>query len=183
MSESTPTKAPPTHSPHVCDPKAVARRGFLELLCVGLGAVCSLILGIPIVGFIVAPLFRRSPAQWVSVGPVTKFVLGKTVEVILTDPSSLPWAGISARSAAWLRRVGELEFVAFSVNCTHLGCPIRWMEGAELFMCPCHGGVFYKDGTVAAGPPPAPLARYEVRVTNGQVEIKSTPVPITTALS
>jgi menaquinol-cytochrome c reductase iron-sulfur subunit len=183
MNESTPTRTPPKESPHTHNPKAVARRGFLELLCVGLGAFCSLILGVPIVGFIVAPLFKRSPVQWIPVGPVDKFVIGKTVNVTLEDPSSFPWSGISARSAAWLRRVSETEFIAFSVNCTHLGCPIRWMEGAELFMCPCHGGVFYKDGSVAAGPPPAPLNRYEVRVTGGKVEIKSAPVPITTTLS
>jgi menaquinol-cytochrome c reductase iron-sulfur subunit len=183
MNENTPPREPPKDSPHVNDPKAVARRGFLELLCVGLGALCSLILGIPVVGFIVAPLFRRTPVQWVPVGDAKQFAVGKTVNVTINDPSSLPWAGISARSAAWLRRVSEEEFIAFSVNCTHLGCPVRWMEGAELFMCPCHGGVFYKDGTVAAGPPQAPLVRYEVRVANGKVEIKSAPVPITTTLS
>jgi menaquinol-cytochrome c reductase iron-sulfur subunit len=38
-------------------------------------------------------------------------------------------------------------------------------------MCPCHGGVYYKDGSVAAGPPPRPLERYPVRVQDGQVEI------------
>ena len=44
------------------------------------------------------------------------------------------------------------EFVAFSVNCAHLGCPVRWLREAHLFMCPCHGGVYYEDGRVAAGP-------------------------------
>ena len=34
---------------------------------------------------------------------------------------------------------------------------------AELFLCPCHGGVYYADGTVAGGPPPQPLFRYGVR--------------------
>jgi menaquinol-cytochrome c reductase iron-sulfur subunit len=46
-------------------------------------------------------------------------------------------------------------------------------------MCPCHGGVYYQDGTVAAGPPPLPLPRYQVRVRNGQVEIQTNPTPIT----
>ena len=142
-----------------------------------------MILGIPFVGFILAPLFRQTPEKWVPVGKLADFTVGKTVNVTITDPSSLPWAGISARSAAWLRRESETEFVAFSVNCTHLGCPIRWMEGAELFMCPCHGGVFYKDGRVAAGPPQAPLTRYGVRVNKGSVEIQAAPVPIQTTLS
>jgi menaquinol-cytochrome c reductase iron-sulfur subunit len=56
------------------------------------------------------------------------------------------------------------------------------MEGAELFMCPCHGGVYYKDGNVAAGPPPRPLVRYAVRVENGDVKMSSVVVPITTTL-
>jgi menaquinol-cytochrome c reductase iron-sulfur subunit len=63
-----------------------------------------------------------------------------------------------------------------------MGCPVRWLGDAELFMCPCHGGVYYKDGTVAAGPPPEPLVRYEVRVAHGLVQIKSAPIPITTKL-
>ncbi len=91
----------------------------------------------------------------------------------------MPWAGVTARSAAWLRRVEQDEFIAFSVNCRHLGCPVRWVPGAELFMCPCHGGVYYKDGSVAAGPPPAPLKRYPVRVANGVVEIQADPLPLT----
>jgi menaquinol-cytochrome c reductase iron-sulfur subunit len=145
--------------------------------------VCTLILGIPFVGFLLAPLFRDTPEKWVPVGKLSNFAIGKTVNVTITDPSSLPWAGISARSAAWLRRESDTEFIAFSVNCTHLGCPIRWMEGAELFMCPCHGGVFYKDGRVAAGPPQAPLSRYSVRINNDAVEILAAPVPIQTTLS
>jgi menaquinol-cytochrome c reductase iron-sulfur subunit len=63
-----------------------------------------------------------------------------------------------------------------------MGCPVRWLADAELFMCPCHGGIYYKDGTVAAGPPPKPLYRFAVRVVDGTVEIRSAPVPITTTL-
>jgi menaquinol-cytochrome c reductase iron-sulfur subunit len=113
---------------------------------------------------------------------MTDFEIGKTVTVTVTDPSSLPWAGITAKSALWVRRVSDADFIAFSVNCTHLGCPVRWLQDAELFMCPCHGGVYYSDGTVAAGPPPRPLIRYDVRTTNGQVQIKTMEIPITTTL-
>lgn len=175
--------SPPTYSPHVDDPVAVSRRGFLQQLCLGLAGVCTAILAVPVVGFVLAPLFGKSPKSWVNVGKIADFAVGKTVNVTITDPSSLPWAGISAKSAAWLRRESETEFIAFSVNCTHLGCPVRWMGDAELFMCPCHGGVFYKDGRVAAGPPQHPLPRYNVRVQDGQVQIEAAPIPIQTALS
>ena len=141
-----------------------------------------MIMAVPIVGFVVAPLFRKAPGDWMSVGKVDDFEIGKTVDVEITDPSSLPWAGITAKSAAWLRRESADEFIAFSVNCSHMGCPVRWLAGAELFMCPCHGGIYYKDGSVAAGPPPKPLYRFTVRVVDGTVQIRSAPVPITTTL-
>jgi menaquinol-cytochrome c reductase iron-sulfur subunit len=51
---------------------------------------------------------------------------------------------------------------------------VRWEKDAQLFLCPCHGGAFYADGSVAAGPPPGPLNRYPVRVNQGQVEIQAT---------
>jgi nitrite reductase/ring-hydroxylating ferredoxin subunit len=89
-----------------------------------------------------------------------------------------PQAGVTAKRAAWLRRTAEQEFVAFSVNCAHLGCPVRWLEGARLFMCPCHGGVYYEDGRGAAGPPPHGLTRYPIRIRDGEVEISTQPMPI-----
>jgi menaquinol-cytochrome c reductase iron-sulfur subunit len=48
-----------------------------------------------------------------------------------------------------------------------------------LFICPCHGGVYYKDGAVASGPPPKALVRYQVRLNKDAVEIKTAPVPVT----
>ena len=158
----------------------LSRRKFLATLSIGLGALAAALAGIPIVGFILGPLLKQSPEIWRAVGLVDSFEVGKTVAVSFLDPSPLPWAGVTAKSAAWLRRDSQQEFTAFSVNCTHLGCPVRWLDTANLFMCPCHGGVYYNDGVVAAGPPPKPLPRYPVRIQNGQVEIRTSPLPITT---
>ena len=167
---------------HPLVPEEVTRRRFLERLSLTLGGVCAAMLGVPVVGFVVAPLFRKMKDTWIPVGKTEDFEAGKTVNVPFPDPSPLPWAGITAKGAAWLRRENNGQFAAFSVNCTHMGCPVRWLPDAELFMCPCHGGVYYKDGTVAAGPPPKPLVRFEVRVANGQVEVKAAAIPITTKL-
>jgi len=180
MNENTSNRPPPCRP--LTPEEIVTRRHFFERLSIGMGGLCAAILGLPIIGFIVAPLFRKSPAQWISLGKVEDFKIGQTVTVTFSDPSPLPWAGITAKTAAWLRRESEASFIAFSVNCTHLGCPVRWLADAELFMCPCHGGVYYKDGSVAAGPPPHPLFRYEMRIENGQVELKSAPLPITTTV-
>jgi quinol---cytochrome c reductase iron-sulfur subunit, bacillus type len=163
-------------------PEVLTRRRFLEKLSIALGSFCAAVVGLPLIGFVIAPLFRKAPEQWASLGKVGDFEIGKTVNVTVLDPSPLPWAGITAKNAVWLRRESDTSFIAFSANCTHLGCPVRWMEGAELFLCPCHGGAYYKDGSVAAGPPPRPLFRYDVRIENGEVKINSVVVPISTTL-
>jgi menaquinol-cytochrome c reductase iron-sulfur subunit len=155
----------------------VGRRRFLSRMSIALSAAAAAVVGIPVVGFLLAPLFRRSPQQWRPVGAVESFKMDETVSVAFEDASPLSWSGVTARTAAWLRRDAD-GFTAFSVNCTHLGCPVQWMPDARLFLCPCHGGVYNVDGSVAAGPPPKPLPTYPVRVRNGQVEILTSPIPL-----
>lgn len=156
----------------------LTRRRFLARLSVGLGGAAAVLVALPVVGFVFEPLLRRTPSAWRTVGPVDAFTVGETVTVEYEDPSPLPWAGVTAKTAAYLRRDDQRGFTAFTVNCSHLGCPVRWEGKAEMFLCPCHGGVYYADGSVAAGPPDRALARYPVRVRGGQVEIRTTPLPI-----
>jgi menaquinol-cytochrome c reductase iron-sulfur subunit len=155
------------------------RRKFFTRLSIMMGSLIGVLVTIPCMGFVLAPIVRRPPRLWREVAKLDDLAVGETKLVTFEDASSLPWAGVTARTASWLRREGETEFIAFSINCRHLGCPVRWVDGAELFMCPCHGGVYYKDGSVAAGPPPKALARYPVRVRDGVVEIETSPVPLT----
>lgn len=159
--------------PAIEDPE---RRRFFGKLGVICGSIAGLIVAIPAVSFLLG--LRKVPQRWRSLGRVNSFPMGQTTLVSFLDPSPLPWAGVTAKTAAWLRREADQEFIAFSINCTHLGCPVRWLPEADLFMCPCHGGVYYSNGTVAAGPPPKPLPRYPVRIQDGQVEILTTPLPI-----
>ena len=156
----------------------LSRRAFLNRLSLILSGLIGLVLSVPILAYLLTPLIRREPGVWQDVGSVDQFPIGETVEVTIEDPSPLAWAGQTAKTAAWLRRDGESAFTAFAVNCTHLACPVNWQAEAELFLCPCHGGVFYGDGRVAAGPPPRPLPRYDVRVQGSSVQILTRPVPI-----
>ncbi len=157
----------------------IGRRPVLLRLLLALGAIGAGLVALPVVGFLVAPLLERLPTIWRTVGAIDDFRIGETVEVSFQDASPLPWAGLTARTAAWVRRQSETEFIAFSVNCTHLGCPVRWLPDANLFMCPCHGGVYYSDGQVASGPPPRSLVRYPVRIGGGKLQIRATAAPIT----
>jgi menaquinol-cytochrome c reductase iron-sulfur subunit len=157
----------------------LSRRRFLARLSIAMGALAATVVGVPLVGFLLSPFLKGTQETWRNVGALDQFEIGATVQVSFLDASPLPWAGVTAQTAAWLRRNSKEDFTAFAVNCTHLGCPVRWLSDAGLFMCPCHGGVYYLDGAVAAGPPPKPLPKYPVRVRDGQVEIRTSPLPIT----
>jgi menaquinol-cytochrome c reductase iron-sulfur subunit len=150
----------------------VSREEFLKLLGLSLSGLIGLVATVPGVAFILNYLFIPKSPKWVNVGAATRFKEGETLQVGFHDPYTLPWDGVSGHRSAWVRRVSADGFAAFAINCTHLGCPVRWEANAELFMCPCHGGVYYKDGEVAGGPPPRPLHQYPVRISNGDVQIQ-----------
>jgi len=160
----------------------ITRRRFLNRVTIGLGVFGAAVVGLPVASFFLEPLYKHRQYVWRKVGKVSDFEIGSTVEVKMQDADPEPWAGKIAYTAAWLQRRGENEFVAFSINCQHLGCPVRWEKGAKLFMCPCHGGVYYGNGEVAGGPPPRPLQKYPVRVQNGFVEVQPGPIPMVEGL-
>lgn len=160
--------------------KPIDRRKFLVRLSLLAGAIPAAIVSVPILSALLGPLLQKQKQEWRKVAAVADIKVGETKLITYINADPLPWAGVTSKSAAWLRRESENSFVAFSAHCTHLGCPVRWEDKAQLFMCPCHGGAYYKDGSVAAGPPPKPLTKIEVRINKADVEIKTAPVPITT---
>jgi menaquinol-cytochrome c reductase iron-sulfur subunit len=160
----------------------LTRRRFLSRISLALSALAGAVVSVPIIAYLLSPLLQSASEQWRDVGLVENFQIGNTVEVAYEDPSPLPWAGQTARTAVWLRRDSESEFNAFGVNCTHLGCPVNWNQVAELFLCPCHGGVYNADGTVAGGPPPHALSNVPVRITSDQ-RVQVLPVTLTQTLS
>jgi len=90
-----------------------SRRRFLEAVSSLMAVVIAAIIGVPVIGFLLAPLLQKTPAAWRVVGHVSAFKVGQTVEVSFDDASPLPWAGLTARTAAWLRRIDEHNFQAF----------------------------------------------------------------------
>lgn len=150
----------------------LTRRRLMIAVSLGSGALVAAAAGVPILGFILSPMLRRYPPLWQDVGPLSQYKQGDTVKVDLVTSGGLPWDGPVQRVAGWIRRNDERNFTVYSSTCTHLGCPVRWLPGPELFMCPCHGGVYFKDGDVAAGPPPEPLQQFPVRVVGDRVQVQ-----------
>jgi Rieske Fe-S protein len=63
------------------------------------------------------------------------------------------------------------EFKAFSAICTHQGCTVNEVANGVI-SCPCHGSKYSAaDGSVEAGPAPAPLSGVNISVSGGDITI------------
>jgi Rieske Fe-S protein len=149
------------------------RRTFLRWLTYGLGAIATAAVGIPFVGYLFGA--KKAPVDWLPLGPVEDFPLNQTRRVTFVNPLRQPWDGMVANTGVYVRYEGRGEketdetkghkFLILAANCAHLGCPVEWFAASGLFMCPCHGGVYYANGERASGPPPRGLYPCVYRVT------------------
>lgn len=164
------------------------RRTVLAVLLQAGSAVVALVVGIPTLISVLSPAARdrRGPA-WRSVGLLEQFPVGEVREgTIQREPQSPELAqtldrgtecSALATQAVYVWRPSEEEVVVFSRSCTDLGCPVTWDAGSHCFLCPCHGGIFAKNGDRMAGPPDRPLYRYDNRLRDGRIEIDLSSVP------
>lgn len=147
------------------DAEVQPRRTFLVLLTALASTVAAAMVLVPGVGYLAAAIAGRKEEPWISLGPVSGFPKGETrLKVIKSEdnPLAQPWDGVTAQTGVYVRYLGRGEdfkekFDVFAINCTHLGCPVEWFPQSGLFMCPCHGGVYYENGERASGPPPRGL--------------------------
>jgi len=160
-------------------PSESSRRAFLFKLAVGFNAVVGVVMAVPIFGFLLGPVFKKRDDNhtWVALGSVATFPLGETRLANYVNPVKSPSDGETAKIACWVRRSEDDRFQVFAVNCAHLGCPVRWFAQSKLFLCPCHGGAYYEDGTRASGPPPRGLFEYQHRIQGGALEIFAGEMP------
>jgi nitrite reductase/ring-hydroxylating ferredoxin subunit len=140
-----------------------------------LNGVVGVILAIPIVRYILSPVAHARKVgydSWLSLGDLEQFPAGQTRLATYRNPVVNPWDGETAD-------IDGQNFQVFAINCAHLGCPVRWFPQSNLFMCPCHGGAYYQDGSRASGPPPRGLFTYHYKVADGKLFIKAGEMPTT----
>ncbi len=165
------------------DKKLLDRKSFLTKITVWAGSFIGVVLTFPLVTAMLDPVMRKKENVWRAVGSVSEFDVENFKLVNFENASPYQWSKKIAKSSAYIRKREDGTFIAFSINCAHLGCPVRWIQKSKLFMCPCHGGVYYKDGSRAAGPPPRGMYEYPIRVKAQQVEIQTKGIPITNMTS
>ena len=154
--------------------ESMTRRKVFTIAAQGLGGLAGAAIILPAVGFAVAPIFHRGKERWEDIGATGNFVEDTYRQVVFTEtPGSATPARRSPTSAKARKELGEEpnQFVAVSNRCAHLGCPVRFVEAAGNFICPCHGGVYDFQGKRIGGPPVRPLDRFQTRVVKGQVQV------------
>lgn len=133
------------------------RRGFLKLL--------ASFLGLSALGAFVYPLFRF-------LLPVESLERAKTITLAKAElPVDTAKDLMIGLTPVIIINTRDRGVIAFSRVCTHLGCLVKFDKERQLFICPCHAGLFDLEGKVISGPPPKPLQKFFVRVEGDNLTI------------
>jgi Rieske Fe-S protein len=166
--------------PGAFEGETVTRRGLMTGGALAAGGIASAAFGLPALGFALGPIFENNEvnAEWQDVGSVDDFNETTYVSKVTTLVSNVGEAG---KTTIYVRKATPedkspsdkgkppMPYIAISTRCAHLGCPVRYVQASEKFICPCHGGVYGKDGSVDGGPPVRPLDRFYTKEENGRV--------------
>jgi menaquinol-cytochrome c reductase iron-sulfur subunit len=160
--------------------ETVTRRRLMEGAAQVYGGIAVAAIALPSLGFALGPLFEDTiPTRWQDVGPEDDFNEETYVPRVI---NVVPEVGDAGKTTIYVRKFNRgrdkavegqdsQPYVAISTRCAHLGCPVRYIQASQKFVCPCHGGVYGFEGQVEGGPPVRPLDRFYTQVTNGRVEI------------
>ena len=164
--------------PGAFEGETVNRRRFMSGTANVAGAVAVSAFALPSLGFALGPLFEEQEQPWNAVGAPGDFPQNTYIPKVVTTTSGI---GQSGKTTVYVRKRNPdidkepadayNQYVAISTRCMHLGCPVRFVEAAGRFICPCHGGVYDFTGKVDGGPPVRPLDRFYTRVRGGQLEV------------
>jgi nitrite reductase/ring-hydroxylating ferredoxin subunit len=171
---------PPEIAKDTSSTAELSRRELFTKIGLLLNGLAVAVLAMPIIGYLVSPVLRSDRGQykrWITLGGLDDFPEGQTRLATFQNPISIGSDGDTRLIPCWVRRIQGEQFQVFAINCAHLGCPVRWFPQSGLFMCPCHGGVYYQDGSRASGPPPRGLFEYQYKVENGKLLIEAGQLP------
>jgi len=164
--------------PGAFEGETITRRRFMTGTANAAGAIAAGAFTLPALGFAIGPIFKQAPHRWETVGTVDSFNEFNYTAVVMT---LTPGIGEAGKTTVYMRKFNpaidtdppdrHTKFIAISSRCAHVGCPVRWVDAAERFICPCHGGVYDLLGRRVGGPPPRPLDRFYTRVVGKDVQV------------
>ena len=150
------------------------RRSFYSALTFGLGSLLGAALGAPAAIYLLAdPRTKKKKETFIQASDLTHLQVGRPQRVTFERTRIDGWRTFQEKAIAWVVRGRDEKVVAYSPQCTHLGCAYHWEDETNQFVCPCHASRFSIDGKVLGGPAARPLDRYVVCVENSKVLIGS----------
>jgi menaquinol-cytochrome c reductase iron-sulfur subunit len=156
----------------------VTRRSFLSAVIAGIAGIVATLLGFPAARFLMGRAAAATDADgWVRMAAADSIVPGRPTLVTATVEKQQGWVDAQTQVAAYLKTEDGIHFEALSNVCTHLGCRVTLEDDLvgvnPGFFCPCHDGLFDIEGAVVSGPAPAPLERFEVKVDEGELYVRT----------
>jgi menaquinol-cytochrome c reductase iron-sulfur subunit len=147
------------------------RRRFLSRITNGVLSVIGGILAFIGGGAVLSSTVRRQE-DWLPASTLLDLPDNEPTPVTLTVARLDGFREVIDRRTIFLVKTGESEVTAIDSTCTHLGCLVAWDPQAQVFKCPCHGGVYDRTGAVKDGPPPMPLVKIATRVDGERVLVQ-----------
>jgi menaquinol-cytochrome c reductase iron-sulfur subunit len=150
------------------------RRSFFGAL-VGVGAVfVGGLLSVPLIRFAIFPLIRRTTElKSAPVGAVSEFALltepaMRTIRIEQVDG----WRKTISEKVVYITKDAQNQVRVLTSVCPHLGCTVPWNKDKKQFVCPCHGAIFTKDGSMVSGPSLRGMDALETSVQDGQLLVR-----------
>jgi menaquinol-cytochrome c reductase iron-sulfur subunit len=152
------------------DEPQIKRDSFLKIAILGIGGFIGVSLGIPAIAYIASPARIENQSQvWIRVGSTSKVEIGTPTLFRIKITRKTGWIVNEEELTVYVLTENGRDYIVMSNICTHLGCRVRWIEEKGQFFCPCHNGVFNKQGQVVSGPPPKPLNQFQVKVEDNAI--------------
>jgi len=148
----------------------ISRRRFFIAGNAAIQGTLALLVGVPVVGYVLGAIFTPQPTAWVKVGPLASIPPNQTTEFAINVPIEGAGESTARPVGVFVLKSGNQLF-AFYNACTHMGCPVQWIAFQQLYKCPCHGGVYDRLGRVIAGPPPYALRQFQHKIINGDLYV------------
>lgn len=135
------------------------RRDFLNVLLSG-----GLIAWIAAVSY---PIFRYLKPPKIDVIKVNSVKIGKVSDMQKDSGKIIKFGN----EPVIVLRLANGNYRAFSATCTHLSCIVQYRKDYGQIYCACHNGRYDLHGRNISGPPPAPLAKYDIAIKNDEVTV------------
>jgi cytochrome b6-f complex iron-sulfur subunit len=140
-------------------PDGLPRRRFLDWVLGTWAAGVAASILYPIIRYLVPPEIPEAAGLSASAGSAATLA-ANSARIVAFGATPV----IVVRTAT-----GELR--AFSATCTHLDCTVQYRADLGDIWCACHNGHYDLNGRNISGPPPQPLASFNVNLKEDEIMI------------